>query len=59
MTVDFGSLEYRDDGSVLYRGGFVSCPECGADAELVIWNDGIDVSFECTVDSCGARESIR
>lgn len=60
MDLRFGNLEYESGNGVTYRGGFVSCPKCGADAELRIWGEGIDATFNCVNDDCDiTSESIR
>lgn len=60
MNLTYGNIEYDSGSGVYYRGGFVSCPDCGADAELHIWGEGIDATFKCTNNDCGVTsESIR
>lgn len=52
-----GDTEPLGDIGVEYTGGFVQCPECGADAELRVWGEGVDIDFECP--DCGETEGIR
>lgn len=57
MEQEHGVIESYGDSGVKYTGGFVSCPECGSDAELIIWGEGVDASFECP--ECGEKTIIR
>lgn len=52
-----GDIEPYGDRGVKYKGGFAQCPDCGADAVLTIWGEGVDASFECP--DCGTKDIIR
>lgn len=52
-----GTVEQLGNIGVTYSGGFVQCPECGADAELRIWGEGVDADFDCP--ECDESEGIR
>lgn len=57
--MEYGHVSSDGGRGVVYENGFVSCPECGGDAKLHIWGEGVDATFECTEDDCGVSEQIR
>lgn len=52
-----GNAVHDGDIGVNYTGGFVTCPDCGEDATLHIWGEGVDASLEC--EDCGIKDIIR
>lgn len=42
---------------VKYSGGFARCPECDSEADLIIYGEGVDATFECP--ECGEKDIIR
>lgn len=57
--MEYGTLSSDGGRGVVYEGGFVSCPECGGQATLHIWGEGVDATFECLEDECSVTEQIR